>query len=130
MILLRAAETRAPIDTDIFAPNSTTSFGTNTEVELVPSIEQVRMVNSGTEATMSTVRLRLAGHTKVRIIPLFPAAGNHLRRDIPELIKDYQSRYQAMYITLDKVLGENMVFLAMLADYVGKRVTACLRDDL
>ncbi len=43
-----------------------TSFGTNTEieldfakliVELVPSIEQVRMVNSGTEATMSAVRL-------------------------------------------------------------------------
>ena len=43
-----------------------TSFGTNTKIELdfakliaelVPSIEQVRMVNSGTEATMSAVRL-------------------------------------------------------------------------
>lgn len=43
-----------------------TSFGTNTEIELkfarlivetMPSIEQVRMVNSGTEATMSALRL-------------------------------------------------------------------------
>ncbi len=43
-----------------------TSFGANTEIEIelarlivrmVPSIDMVRMVNSGTEATMSTVRL-------------------------------------------------------------------------
>jgi glutamate-1-semialdehyde 2,1-aminomutase len=53
-----------------------TSFGTNTEVELefaklitelVPSVEQVRMVNSGTEATMSALRLArgYTGRSKV-----------------------------------------------------------------
>jgi glutamate-1-semialdehyde 2,1-aminomutase len=49
-----------------------TSFGANTEIELefaklitsiYPSIEQIRMVNSGTEATMSAVRLA-RGYTK------------------------------------------------------------------
>lgn len=48
------------------AASDSTSFGAPTEieirvaeliVELVPSIEKVRMVNSGTEATMSAVRL-------------------------------------------------------------------------
>jgi len=49
-----------------------TSFGTPTELEvkmaelitqLVPSVEKVRMVNSGTEATMSAIRLA-RGYTK------------------------------------------------------------------
>lgn len=49
-----------------------TSFGASTEVEielaekitnLIPSIEMVRMVNSGTEATMSAIRLA-RGYTK------------------------------------------------------------------
>jgi len=48
------------------AANSSTSFGAPTQIEievarlvcdLVPSIEKVRFVNSGTEATMSAVRL-------------------------------------------------------------------------
>ena len=48
-----------------------TSFGTPTEIEvkmaqlvteIVPSVEMVRMVNSGTEATMSAIRLA-RGHT-------------------------------------------------------------------
>jgi glutamate-1-semialdehyde 2,1-aminomutase len=54
-----------------------TSFGTNTEVELefarlitetVPSVEQVRMVNSGTEATMSALRLARGYTGRDRVI--------------------------------------------------------------
>lgn len=54
-----------------------TSFGAPTEmevriakliVELVPSVEMVRMVNSGTEATMSAVRLARAYTKKDKII--------------------------------------------------------------
>lgn len=56
-----------------------TSFGVPTEIEtrmaelvceLVPSIEVVRMVNSGTEATMSAIRLARA-YTKRRFIVKF-----------------------------------------------------------
>ena len=54
-----------------------TSFGANTEIEvefakliteIYPSIDQVRMVNSGTEATMSAVRLARGFTGKHRII--------------------------------------------------------------
>ena len=56
-----------------------TSFGAPTEletelaelvVELVPSVEKVRMVNSGTEATMSAIRLA-RGHTKRDVVVKF-----------------------------------------------------------
>ena len=54
-----------------------TSFGANTEIEvqfakliteIYPSIDQVRMVNSGTEATMSAVRLARGYTGRTRII--------------------------------------------------------------
>ncbi|MBL0175508.1 MAG: glutamate-1-semialdehyde 2,1-aminomutase [Ignavibacteria bacterium] len=54
-----------------------TSFGAPTEIEnqlakliieLVPSIEMVRMVNSGTEATLSAVRLARAYTTREKIL--------------------------------------------------------------
>ncbi|MCF6334865.1 MAG: aminotransferase class III-fold pyridoxal phosphate-dependent enzyme, partial [Spirochaetales bacterium] len=54
-----------------------TSFGANTEIEMkfaelitsiYPSIEKIRMVNSGTEATMSAVRLARGYTGKNRII--------------------------------------------------------------
>ena len=60
-----------------------TTFGTPTEIEteiaekiasMIPSVEKVRMVNSGTEATMSAIRLA-RGYTKKRIIIKF--AGNY-----------------------------------------------------
>ncbi len=60
-----------------------TSYGAPTEyetrmaeliVEMVPSIEKVRMVNSGTEATMSAIRLA-RGYTKRECIVKF--AGNY-----------------------------------------------------
>ncbi len=56
-----------------------TSFGANTELEIelaeaiadaVPSIEMVRMVNSGTEATMSAIRLARAYTGRNRIVKL------------------------------------------------------------
>lgn len=60
-----------------------TTFGTPTEIEtqiaekiasMIPSVEKVRMVNSGTEATMSAIRLA-RGYTNKRIIIKF--AGNY-----------------------------------------------------
>lgn len=54
-----------------------TSFGANTEVEIdfaelitsiIPSIEMIRMVNSGTEATMSAVRVARGATGRAKII--------------------------------------------------------------
>ncbi len=60
-----------------------TSYGAPNELEVelaeeiidaVPSIEMVRMVNSGTEATMSAIRLgQLAGEGRIRCGDLGPA---------------------------------------------------------
>ena len=66
-----------------YASKKGTTFGAPTEIEtkiaekiisMVPSVEKVRMVNSGTEATMSAIRLA-RGDTKKRIIIKF--AGNY-----------------------------------------------------
>lgn len=65
------------------AAHKGTSFGAPTEIEtemaelivkLVPSIDKVRMVNSGTEATMSALRLA-RGYTKRNLVLKF--AGNY-----------------------------------------------------
>ena len=63
-----------------------TSFGTPTEVEIelarmiveaVPSIEMVRMVNSGTEATMGAIRLARGYTGKDKIILLWSFRGSN-----------------------------------------------------
>jgi glutamate-1-semialdehyde 2,1-aminomutase len=63
---------QAVLDATIAAAQRGLSFGTPTEIEItmaekikaiVPSIEKVRMVNSGTEATMTAIRLA-RGYTK------------------------------------------------------------------
>ena len=65
------------------ASKNGTTYGASTEIEtlvakkiteMVPSIEKVRMVNSGTEATMSAIRLA-RGYTKKEKIIKF--AGNY-----------------------------------------------------
>jgi glutamate-1-semialdehyde 2,1-aminomutase len=68
---------RRVIDKVIIAATSGTSFGAPTQLEVklaklvceaVPSIEMVRFVNSGTEATMSALRLARAFTSRYRII--------------------------------------------------------------
>jgi sirohydrochlorin cobaltochelatase len=66
--------------------------------------------------------LREAGTTSVRIIPLFLAAGVHLRRDIPEMIEAYCSRHPEMRIEIEQVLGEDEEFLQLLAEYLAARM--------
>ncbi|MFV2066721.1 MAG: glutamate-1-semialdehyde 2,1-aminomutase [Pirellulales bacterium] len=65
------------------AARRSTSFGAPTEAEsdlaeriiaAVPSVEQVRLVNSGTEATMSAIRLARAATGRERIVKF---AGNY-----------------------------------------------------
>lgn len=35
-----------------------------------------------------------AGVASIRVLPLFLAAGRHLRKDVPAMLEDYRSRYQ------------------------------------
>jgi glutamate-1-semialdehyde 2,1-aminomutase len=55
--VVRAVQKAAPQSTSFGAPTAVEARVAGLICELVPSIEKVRMVNSGTEATMSAVRL-------------------------------------------------------------------------
>lgn len=56
-LVVKALEERLPQGTSYGAPTELEVEMAETIVEMVPSIEMVRMVNSGTEATMSAIRL-------------------------------------------------------------------------
>jgi len=55
--VVKALEERVPQGTSYGAPTALEVEMAGTIVDMVPSIEMVRMVNSGTEATMSAIRL-------------------------------------------------------------------------
>jgi len=72
--ILAAISEAAEKGTSYGAPTEYESVMAELIVEMVPSIEKVRMVNSGTEATMSAIRLA-RGYTKKDAIVKF--AGNY-----------------------------------------------------
>ncbi|MEI8204367.1 MAG: glutamate-1-semialdehyde 2,1-aminomutase [Bacteroidota bacterium] len=72
--ILAAINEAAQKGTSFGAPNEYETEMAELIVEMVPSIEKVRMVNSGTEATMSAIRLA-RGYTKKECFVKF--AGNY-----------------------------------------------------
>lgn len=68
--VLKAVRERLPLGTSYGAPTAIEVEMAETIVEMVPSIEKVRMVNSGTEAAMSAIRLA-RGYTGKNIIIKF-----------------------------------------------------------
>ena len=77
----------AVIDAVVAAARRGTSFGASTEAEVelaaavvdrVPSAEMVRMVNSGTEATMSTIRLARAATGREKLLKFAGAYHGHV----------------------------------------------------
>ena len=72
--VLNAISTSAKNGTSYGAPTQVESLMAKKIIDMVPSVEQVRMVNSGTEATMSAIRLA-RGYTKKECIIKF--SGNY-----------------------------------------------------
>ncbi len=66
--VIRALEERVPLGTSFGAPTELEIEMARTITEMVPSIEMVRMVNSGTEAAMSAVRLARAATGREKIV--------------------------------------------------------------
>ena len=71
---LKAIVNSSKLGTSYGAPTLLETEMAKTIIKMVPSIEKVRMVNSGTEATMSAIRLA-RGYTNKRFIIKF--AGNY-----------------------------------------------------
>lgn len=68
--IIRAIKEKLPMGTSYGAPTAIEVDMAKTIIEMVPSIEMVRMVNSGTEAAMSAIRLA-RGYTGRDIIIKF-----------------------------------------------------------
>ena len=70
-----------------------------------------------------TVRdLTRDGITRISVLPLFLARGRHLRRDLPQMIEDLQSRYPVM-IALLPPIGEHPKLAAALQQIIAETLT-------
>jgi sirohydrochlorin cobaltochelatase len=69
----------------------------------------------------------LQGVKKIRVLPLFFAAGRHLLHDVPEQISDLQSSLEGLEIELLKNVGEYEDFWHYLGDLISKE---CSTDNL
>lgn len=57
------------------------------------------------------------GVTDLRILPLFIATGGHLKKDLPELVRELERRHPLVRITLAQAVGEEETVLAAMADH-------------
>ncbi len=70
----------------------------------------------------SVLALAAAGHNRILIAPLFLAPGGHLKRDVPELIEQAQTRFPGVAIELLPPLGEIDAVLDETANWLAGKV--------
>ncbi len=70
----------------------------------------------------SVLALAGAGHNRILIAPLFLAPGGHLKRDVPELIEQAQTRFPGVAIELLPPLGEIDAVLDETANWLAGKV--------
>ena len=61
-------------------------------------------------------RLVQLGCTSIEVLPLFLGGGGHVRRDLPQLVAELQSRHSAVHCTLHTAIGELDSVLQAMAD--------------
>ena len=61
-------------------------------------------------------RLAAQGQTRIRIVPLFLAAGRHTRQDLPALIDAARERWPGVQISVDAPLLDQPAMRAALLD--------------
>jgi sirohydrochlorin cobaltochelatase len=59
-----------------------------------------------------------AGLTKVHVVPVFLAAGKHLREDLPQLIAQAQAAHPQLTITCASAIGEDARMLDAMANVI------------
>lgn len=67
-------------------------------------------------------RLVEQGATEIIVIPIFMAAGSHVKKDLPQLAANAMDRHAGLIIELAAPVGEVDSVLAAMADYaIGAR---------
>lgn len=77
----------------------------------------------------SVAQLVSAGTTQIEVLPLFFAAGRHLRNDVPAQIEQIAHEHEGLDITLLAPVGEHPDFIAALATAVADQVGESLRSQ-
>lgn len=62
-------------------------------------------------------RLVAAGVAEIAVVPVFIAAGSHLRKDLPQMAANALARHPGVNIVLAAPVGEAPAVLAAMADY-------------
>lgn len=57
------------------------------------------------------------GATSIMVVPIFMAAGSHVKKDLPRLAADAMDRHAGLLIELAPPVGEVDSVLAAMADY-------------
>jgi sirohydrochlorin cobaltochelatase len=57
------------------------------------------------------------GATSIMVVPIFMAAGSHVKKDLPRLAADAMDRHEGLVIELAAPVGEADSVLAAMADY-------------
>jgi len=66
------------------------------------------------EGVASLVR---QGATEIVVVPIFMAAGRHVKKDLPQISANAMDRHAGLVITLAAPVGEVEPVLAAMADY-------------
>ena len=57
------------------------------------------------------------GATEIAVVPIFMAAGSHVRKDLPRMAGDAMDRHAGLMISLVEPVGEAAPVLEAMADY-------------
>ena len=57
------------------------------------------------------------GATEIVVVPIFMAAGSHVKKDLPRMAADAMDRHAGLAISLAAPVGEAAPVLAAMADY-------------
>ena len=63
-------------------------------------------------------RLAGAGHARIVIAPLFLAQGSHLKKDLPRLLKELETRHRGADISVLPPIGEVTELLDAISDWL------------
>ena len=65
--------------------------------------------------------LATGGATAINVVPVFMAQGGHLKRDLPRLVVEVQSRYPAIRISLQPAVGEAQAVIDAMATHIAEQ---------
>ena len=59
--------------------------------------------------------LYAAGHRGLRVVPVFFGTGGHLRKDLPELVRQICVRHADLTVTVEPPIGEQPAVIEAIA---------------